>query len=57
MKPIKIVVEKHPEGYVAYPLGLNCVVVGGGTFMRMPWLTCGVRDQVPYRDVRRTGSL
>lgn len=33
MKPIKIVVEKHLEGYVAYPLGLNGVVVGqGGTY-------------------------
>lgn len=33
MKPIKIVVKKHPEGYVAYPLGLNGVVVGqGGTY-------------------------
>ena len=25
-----IIVEKHPEGYVAYPLGLNGVVVGEG---------------------------
>ncbi len=30
MKPIKIIVEKHPEGYVAYPLGLKGVVVGEG---------------------------
>lgn len=26
----KIVVERHPEGYVAYPLGLQGVVVGEG---------------------------
>ena len=26
----KIVVERHPEGYVAYPLGLKGVVVGEG---------------------------
>ncbi len=26
----KIVVEHHPEGYVAYPLGLKGVVVGEG---------------------------
>ncbi len=26
----KIVVEKHSEGYVAYPLGLNGTVVGEG---------------------------
>lgn len=30
MKHIKIIVEKHPEGYVAYPLGLKGVVVGEG---------------------------
>ncbi len=29
-KDFKIVVEKHPEGYVAYPLGLKGVVVGDG---------------------------
>ena len=29
MKQIKIV-EKHPDGYVAYPLGLKGVVVGEG---------------------------
>lgn len=30
MKEIKIIVEKHPEGYVAYPLGLKGVVIGEG---------------------------
>jgi predicted RNase H-like HicB family nuclease len=30
MKTLKIVVEKHPDGYVAYPLGLQGVVVGEG---------------------------
>ena len=30
MKKIKIVVEKHADGYVAYPLGLKGVVVGQG---------------------------
>ena len=30
MKQIKIIVEKHQEGYVAYPLGLKGVVVGVG---------------------------
>jgi len=27
---LKIVIEQHPDGYVAYPLGLNGVVVGEG---------------------------
>jgi len=26
----KVIVERHPEGYVAYPLGLKGVVVGEG---------------------------
>ncbi len=30
MKQYKIVVEKHPDTYVAYPLGLKGVVVGQG---------------------------
>jgi len=30
VKQLKIVVEKHPDGYVAYPLGLKGVVVGQG---------------------------
>ena len=30
MKQFKIVVEKHPDGYVVYPLGLNGIVVGEG---------------------------
>jgi len=29
-KQFKIVIEKHPDGYVAYPLGLKGVVVGQG---------------------------
>jgi predicted RNase H-like HicB family nuclease len=30
VRPIKIIVEKHADGYVAYPLGLRGVVVGEG---------------------------
>ena len=30
MRQVKIIVEKHSDGYVAYPLGLNGVVVGQG---------------------------
>ena len=28
IKQFKIIVEKHPDGYVAYPLGLKGIVVG-----------------------------
>jgi predicted RNase H-like HicB family nuclease len=30
MRQFKIIVEKHSDGYVAYPLGLKGVVVGQG---------------------------
>ncbi len=30
MNNVKIIIEKHPDGYVAYPLGLKGVVVGQG---------------------------
>ena len=30
MRQVKIIVEKHADGYVAYPLGLKGVVVGEG---------------------------
>ena len=30
MRSFKIIVEKHTDGYVAYPLGLKGVVVGEG---------------------------
>jgi len=30
MEQIKVIIEKHPEGYVAYPVGLKGVIVGEG---------------------------
>ncbi|HEX9739743.1 MAG TPA: hypothetical protein VGA29_03125 [Ignavibacteriaceae bacterium] len=30
MKQFKIIVEKHPDGYIAYPLGIKGVFVGQG---------------------------
>jgi len=27
---LKIIVEKHPDGYVAYPVGIRDVIVGQG---------------------------
>jgi predicted RNase H-like HicB family nuclease len=30
VRQIKVIVEKHPDGYVAYPLGLKGIVVGEG---------------------------
>ncbi len=30
LRKVKVIVERHPDGYVAYPLGLNGVVVGQG---------------------------
>lgn len=30
MRSLKVIVEKHPDGYTAYPLGMKGVVVGQG---------------------------
>lgn len=30
MRRIRLIVEHHPDGYVAYPLGLKGVVLGEG---------------------------
>ena len=30
VKQVKVIVEKHSDGYVAYPLGLKGVVIGEG---------------------------
>jgi predicted RNase H-like HicB family nuclease len=30
MKKVKVIVEKHADGYVAYPLGCKGVIVGEG---------------------------
>jgi predicted RNase H-like HicB family nuclease len=30
MKPVKIIVERNPDGYIAYPLGLKGTVIGQG---------------------------
>ncbi len=30
MQNIKIIVEKHADGYVAYPLGIEGIVIGEG---------------------------
>ncbi len=30
MESLKIIIEKHSDGYVAYPLGLKGVIVGEG---------------------------
>lgn len=30
MKRVKVIIERHPDGYVAYPVGIKGVVVGEG---------------------------
>jgi predicted RNase H-like HicB family nuclease len=30
MKTVKIIVEKHADGYIAYPVGIEGIVVGQG---------------------------
>ena len=30
MQPVKIIIEKHLDGYVAYPVGVKGIIVGEG---------------------------
>lgn len=30
MKTLKIIIEKHEDGYVAYPVGLSAIIIGEG---------------------------
>lgn len=30
IKDVKIIVEQHPDGFVAYPVGLRGIIVGQG---------------------------
>jgi predicted RNase H-like HicB family nuclease len=30
MNHIKIIIEQHPDGYIAYPVGLQGIVIGQG---------------------------
>jgi predicted RNase H-like HicB family nuclease len=30
MRQVKVIVERHPDGYVAYPLGMKGIIVGEG---------------------------
>ena len=41
MKPLKVIVEKHPDGYIAYPLGLKGVIIGQGDTYEAPWHMSG----------------
>ena len=53
---LKIIVEKHPDGYVAYPLGINGVVVGEGDTYEEALADVKVRDPVSRGDLRNRGS-
>ncbi len=44
MQPLKIIVEKHTDGYIAYPLGLKGVVP---IFSRLPSLQMAHTWRVP----------
>lgn len=29
-RQVRVIIERHPEGYVAYPLGMKGIIVGEG---------------------------
>ncbi len=50
MKQLKVIVEKHPDGYVAYPLGLKGVVVGQGVLSGYPKYLVPLLENVNCQD-------
>lgn len=48
MRHFKILVEKHSDGYVGYPLGLKGVVVGEGDTYEEANGRCKVCHSLPY---------
>lgn len=53
MRHVKIIVEKHADGCVAYPLGLKGVVVGEGNSYEEALADVQIRHPVSHRDVWR----
>jgi hypothetical protein len=45
MKKLKIVIEKHQDGYVAYPVGIKGVVVGEGDSYEAAFTRSAVRPK------------
>ena len=44
MRQYKIIIERHPDGYVAYPLGLKGIVVGQGDKVEPPILEAFIAE-------------
>lgn len=56
LKQFEIIVEKHGDGYVAYPLGLKGVVVRQGGTYEEALADCEIGDQIPRGDLRPRGN-
>jgi hypothetical protein len=44
----KIIVEKHPDGYIAYPLGIKGIVVGQGDSYEKALEDAGINPEKDY---------
>src|SRR5438067_13093063 len=53
----KIIVEKHADGYVAYPLGLKGVVVGEGNSYEQNHLDGLLKREPPTKSMHQRGHL
>ena len=51
MQSFKIIVEKHTDGYIAYPIGLKGVVIGQGDTYKQEQTKSRILD--PIDDHRR----
>ena len=53
MSSIKIIVEKHDDGYVGYPVGMRGIVVGDGDTYADALGRCSLSNSVSHRDIWR----
>jgi hypothetical protein len=51
---LKLVVEKHPDGYVAYPLGIGRgAIIGQGDSDKAALCRRALGHNIPYGDIWR----
>jgi len=55
MRTLKFIVERHSDGYLAYPLGLRGVVMGQGGSRRGSAAGCEIGSSGSYWGIRVRG--
>ena len=51
MRHFKIIIEKHLDGYIAYPIGVMGAIVGQGNTYEEALIRCEICDRLLCRSV------